>query len=380
MFTLHGRIINTQQWSWNIRRQRFVQDEIVDPSPQASLPSLTSNRNLLYSGSVLSDYPWSAWSQDAQFESPSGNVLYPNLGMLANSHLGLANLNQNVKVGKWRSMGSDDRSVDVSTGANTLYHASTFKVASEKIIGIGEEIFADYGVNYFHHREEKFQMVFPTADNYQEADEIVRDFAKRLEGKDEFTVEDEEEWKNVILKLEEDTDKIRVAFALPDSVEDIRYVAEVGTARYSIPESVRSIEWLQENGFCLDNLRVGKSSIPYAGNGRYNAKRLHGLCFVCVNCVHDTSIHDPLYFCQFLHLYRCICREKYERRSHCSTHASYTNTTIHSEYRNKKYQFPTTLLSSWTQQTITAQLLLWPQEFFAPILSLFLIGTFCKSQ
>lgn len=264
----------------------FVQDEMVDPSHQVVIPLIDIESNPLYSTSLLSNYPWSAWSQDAQFESHSVNVLYPNLGMLANSHLGLANVNQNVKEGKRVGIGSEDRSRDVSTGANTLYRASTFKVSDEKKIVRGEEIFVDYGVNYFHHREEKFQMVFPTAENYQEADEIVRNFAKKLQGKDEITVEDEQEWKDMILKLEEDTDKTRVAYALPDSVEDVKYVAEIGTARYSIPDSVRSIEWLEENGFCLDNLRVGKSMIPYAGNGMC---RVHGMCFVLLLCMQETN-------------------------------------------------------------------------------------------
>ena len=68
---------------------------------------------------------------------------------------------------------------------------------------------------------------------------------------------------------EDDKGKFRVAFALPEDVEDVKYVATVGTARYSIPESMRSLEWLEENGVCLDNMRMGKSDIPYAGHGKF---------------------------------------------------------------------------------------------------------------
>ena len=63
-------------------------------------------------------------------------------------------------------------------------------------------------------------------------------------------------------------ERMRVAYALPDAVEDLKLVAKIGTARYSIPESSRSIEWLEENGVCLDNLRMGKSNIPLAGYGK----------------------------------------------------------------------------------------------------------------
>ena len=311
----------------------FTKDEMVDPSPQAVIPLFDMESNPLYSSSILADYPWSAWSQNAQFESTSVNVLYPNLGMLANSHLGLANVNQNVKNGKWINDGSLDRRKDYSTGANTLYHAATFKVSDDETIRRGEEIFVDYGKNYFHHREEKFHMVFPTFENYEEADKIVREFAKKLENVgDGISPEYEQEWKDIIVNLENDSSKIRVAYALPDLVHDVKYVAEVGTARYSIPDSIRSVEWLEENGFCLDNLRVGKSMIPYAGNGMY-----YVLCYVCVLRWFNRNMYfhsdnatlygtHPYLSASERLLSRSICHEKNERGIRRGSHASITNT------------------------------------------------------
>ena len=242
----------------------FEVDELVDPAPQAVVPLIDIQRHTKYEGSVLANYPWASWTQGAQLEAKSIHILYPNLGMLANSHLGLANA-ENTNYCKI-DIGSNNRTTDYRTGANTLYHSASFTVEGSRI-AMGSEIFVDYGEGYFHHREEQFDIVFPTFANYEEADKIIRDFAKTL--KDEITEEDEEAWDKLVTELEDDELKTRVAFALPEFVDDVAHVAEVGTARWSIPESIRSTEWLQEHGICLDNLRMGKSEIPYAGNGAF---------------------------------------------------------------------------------------------------------------
>uniref|UniRef100_A0A7S3V6D3 SET domain-containing protein n=1 Tax=Chaetoceros debilis TaxID=122233 RepID=A0A7S3V6D3_9STRA len=255
----------------------FQVNELVDSNPQTIIPliDIDSSNGSNYSKSLLSNYPWSSWTQGAHLESKSSNILYPNLGMLANSHLGLSNIYQTEDKGTHIEIGSGggnngdgDRSAEFGTGARTLYSATTFTAVKDIIQGT--EIFADYGESYFHDREEKFQMVFPTFKNYEEADEIVKNFVAEYEIKiGENSEELRDAWAHTIAELEEDGDKVRVAFALPEDVEDLQYVAAVGTARYSIPESIRSIEWLDENGMCLDNLRKGKSSIPHAGHGAF---------------------------------------------------------------------------------------------------------------
>ncbi len=254
----------------------FVYDEFIDTNPQIVIPLIDPSKyDYSYSRSLLHNYPWSGWTQGAQFESESTSVLYPKIGMIANAHMGLINVEQSSdKIVSER--GSFDRSIDYGTGARSLYNAFTFKVCRYEGIEQGSELFIDYGEAYFHDREEAFQMIFPTSSNYEEADEIVREFAARMgnEGvKDEISDETRKAWKDIVRKIEDDGshEQTRVAFALPEKLEDIKYVAEVGTARYSIPESIRSIKWLEDHGLCLGNLYKGKSNIPYAGNGAFAA-------------------------------------------------------------------------------------------------------------
>ena len=225
--------------------------------------------------------------------------------MLANSHLGLTNLNQMGT--RKRDTRFVNRSLNPGSGAISPMDGITFKTQFDSSINVGEEIFVDYGINYFHAREDKWNLKFPTKDDYNEADVILEEFMKeqqKLHGKnggDFGTPYSQESWKIVIETLdkgefdlpkdrrddndddekEEEKEKTieekeeeiksqqRIAYALPKSVKDINHVHNIGTARYSVPNSKRSLDYLNENGFCLDNLRKGKSKIPQAGNGAF---------------------------------------------------------------------------------------------------------------
>ena len=183
--------------------------------------------------------------------------------MLANSHLGLFNAKQMSEREVERLVGSTDRASEFGAGATSLYSAASFEAVKD--IKKGAELFVDYGTNYFHGREQKWNKVFPAATDFVKADEIVRDFAQKLG--DEITEEDEIKWKDIVEQTGEEEDKVRTAYALPDSVQDVKYVAEVGTARFDVPGSLQSLEWLEENAMCLYNLRRGQSGIPHAGHG-----------------------------------------------------------------------------------------------------------------
>lgn len=253
----------------------FDRGERIENLPQVVVPLIDYHKD----GSILTNYPWDASNHGAVLESKSSKTLCTNLGMLANSHLGLINARQRSEDGIEILLGSIDRRSDFGTGATSLYHAASFN--AEVRIERGSELFADYGEQYFHYREEEFNAIFPTHSNYKEADGIVRSFAAKL--KAVTTKEDEQAWKDTVAKAQEGVgeERIRVAYALPDSVEDVKYVAEVGTARYAIPGSSRSIEWLEENAMCLDNLRMGKSDIPHSGYGKCDLSKTH---FNLVHC------------------------------------------------------------------------------------------------
>ena len=66
----------------------------------------------------------------------------------------------------------------------------------------------------------------------------------------------------------------RLANALPKSWEDAKIAKEKGSPEISVPNKVRSIEWLKENGMCLDNIVARKSRIVQAGHGAFATRRI----------------------------------------------------------------------------------------------------------
>ena len=63
--------------------------------------------------------------------------------------------------------------------------------------------------------------------------------------------------------------KSRGLAALPHTYETADRATEVGIKETELESSMRSVEWLHENGKCLDNLRPNASTIPQAGRGAF---------------------------------------------------------------------------------------------------------------
>ena len=57
--------------------------------------------------------------------------------------------------------------------------------------------------------------------------------------------------------------------ALPLTFEDMQSAQTIGSAESRLPYSVRSLEWLNEHGRCMDNIRPGNSTIEQAGRGAF---------------------------------------------------------------------------------------------------------------
>ncbi len=110
-----------------------------------------------------------------------------------------------------------------------------------------------------------------TSEDGKRAWKNILDLLKRgeydLEGVDEYNNKDPSPKEK--LKIQQ-----RIASALPGSIDDIPLTLKVGTARYSLPGSKLSLDYLKKEGVCLDNLRMGKSSISQGGNGAFSMNDL----------------------------------------------------------------------------------------------------------
>eukprot|EP00550_Attheya_septentrionalis_P001234 CAMPEP_0198283790 /NCGR_PEP_ID=MMETSP1449-20131203/3391_1 /TAXON_ID=420275 /ORGANISM="Attheya septentrionalis, Strain CCMP2084" /LENGTH=79 /DNA_ID=CAMNT_0043980625 /DNA_START=7 /DNA_END=243 /DNA_ORIENTATION=+ len=58
--------------------------------------------------------------------------------------------------------------------------------------------------------------------------------------------------------------------ALPKTIDKLNVASEMGSIKVNGPPiTKRSVEWLKENGKCLDNIKAGNSTIPEAGRGAF---------------------------------------------------------------------------------------------------------------
>jgi len=158
--------------------------------------------------------------------------------------------------------GSLHRKADPASGAISSYHGVHFSVSAA--IPKGREVFIDYGETWLHGREGSLGKV-PLKESYERADLIVQKFDSFLHNKSKLDIEQSRRiWSFIRQDLTFDP---RVTTALPPDVEDIAKASQVGTAIHSLPH--RSIDWLQKNGSCLDNIRSGVSSIKNIGMGAF---------------------------------------------------------------------------------------------------------------
>jgi hypothetical protein len=212
---------------------------------------------------IDSDYHW----DESLFHFPLFDTDFPSMFMdfgATNSHPTLANLKSSFKNFKRDSAGLH-RSKDPGAGAITMYNHLDWEITDN--IQAGSELFVDIGTGYFEAREKKIGYV-RTEGDYEIADKVLFD-ALELVRKEELTEEDYEVF--LISTQEETSEHIRAL--LPSNFNDIKSAAEMGSAKFNLPNNIKTPEWLKENGWCLDDkLKYGISKISQAGRGIF-AKR-----------------------------------------------------------------------------------------------------------
>jgi hypothetical protein len=204
-------------------------------------------------GCYMSDLLWSALFSGGFFEALGVRSLIPGVGSTANSFYSLLNA---LPLMRASSTGGAEFS-DISRGAFSTY-IDHYYIATRPVKA-GEEVFVDYGHAYFLDRE-KFGMV-PVHSDFVWAREKVKEVLS-LFNRDIS----QEVWDAIRGELAHDA---RKSNALPKKASDLPGVATSDAPWYYIPNNPRTIDWLDENGFCLDLLERRVSSIRHAGQGAF---------------------------------------------------------------------------------------------------------------
>ena len=224
--------------------------EQIEQSSELGIPLIDIKEHFpTYFQTPVSTYPWKSFQFNAHLDANDAHIISPGVGMLGNSHLGLINthivikeFHEDVQPIAVNSIGRD-----AGTGAVAPFYGLNFYTRSTSI-SRGSELFSDYGVNYFHSREKDYGTIFPSANDYLQADRIVRDF---VSNNNNIIDEVREKWQLIVDELKSNKEKFRIGHAISFSADDLHLVADIGTARYSLPDSIRSDQWLSENGACL---------------------------------------------------------------------------------------------------------------------------------
>ena len=192
----------------------------------------------------------------------------PGFGAQINCHFGLNNVEHEKP--KFDSAGLH-RSKDPGVGAFTYWH--DMPNIALRDIQPGEELFTNYGDGWFTSRTSVMGDI-PRYSDFVRADRIVRkmQIAKNMAARDGYSAESEvfsDIW-DMVLRLSNQA----LMRALPQRHEELDEAIKHGVARHSIggESSIRSQEWLNANGMCIDNIYVNISTIPQAGRGAF-AKR-----------------------------------------------------------------------------------------------------------
>lgn len=265
----------------------FAEGEVI-PSWEMAVPvfdflqSPAANRNpenrkivnFVDSNMWVSDYAGS------KFESNrSQSVFIPGIGVHPNHHTGYANVD-------WLQDSILNRKPDEflmeiwgkahpSRGVITPYYNATL-MATKKITP-GMELLAYLGDPKELEEENIYQEKFTLVD-YEKANAVLE---KIMEYFDEFGEQMSDRLKDEMLDfiLETILDGADGAHAkvirslIPAHPDKLRRVKDAGgTFEYRYRDMVKSSQWLEQRGLCVDHLHPGKSTIPDAGRGAF-AKR-----------------------------------------------------------------------------------------------------------
>lgn len=245
-------IINAEDVELNVRLRHWMEGEVY----------FEEKDWLLY------HYYWDSSVATAIFDAMSVQTIIPGLGMLANSHTGLINSQHRYPTRE----NYLNRYRDPGAGCSSTYHDMHYDATHD--IEAGAELYVAYGDEWFADRTNLG--VIPLSYDFELADEAVDLIAKVV---DSVELEDQDAEETMVLdslKMFRNVSSARgrLSNAFPNDVEGFEKAVETGTADLTVPNRVRSIDWLNENGRCLDNIRPKKSTVKQAGQGAFATRRL----------------------------------------------------------------------------------------------------------
>jgi len=168
-----------------------------------------------------------------------------------------------------------------SPGAGAFTPMTGRRFEATQTIKPFSELYASYGEAYFEGR--KIDDFVPFERHYASANTLINSFIDNVTSwksedktKDQFvnSTKFEQELWGFILDLRKTWDKAKVLFALPGddttTIDDLEKIMDFGGSELqNYNTTVKDLEWMNEHGQCIDNIREGVSKITHAGRGAF---------------------------------------------------------------------------------------------------------------
>ncbi|KAL7442249.1 hypothetical protein ACHAXM_008296 [Skeletonema potamos] len=219
----------------------------------------------------LTNYDWNAPDIGLANEGEDVSVTVNGFGAAPNCHFSLLNVDEDAAAFDAAGL---DRYTSPGAGAITPWWNRTSTAIRD--IAAGSELYVDYGPNWFTSREGHFQLV-PLTSSYTKALEFLKRYGALLVGTDnpEDLIEDkmmigDEVQKDLWELIKTHPYVSRERQALPEAHKDgIRAIKAGDIMTVEVENSIRSLEYLEEHGKCVDNIVPKQSTIPHAGRGAF---------------------------------------------------------------------------------------------------------------
>lgn len=215
-------------------------------------------------------YIWVPSPVGARFEQEEGRVVsaVPGAGVLSAFDMKLTNANwlhhNAYRQPAWNNQPGVPHA---GRGAFTPFYQATIEATAD--IAAGSEIFMDYGENWAE--EEKREALL--LEDYKNLDATINKMIAFFEKHDDLHESSKAEiykflTKDVLTAAMGNFKAKTAAKLLPETPEELKEIpAKGGILVHSAPTVYRQMKWLEQNGFCVDYLKPGPSTIPEAGRG-----------------------------------------------------------------------------------------------------------------
>ena len=224
------------------------------------------------------EFIWVPHSSGGQFELDDGGKIVTAIsgpGVLGGYNGPLTNADWNHSAAYHREAWNEELGV-AHPGRGAYSNFFDVGLRATQKIPVGMELFVNYGENWEEEEEEEEKKSRITREDHVKIDETVDKmivfFDKHSADLDEQAKKEIYDFlvRDVMSAAAGSKKGAKIANALPETPDKLKEVRDAGGfLKLAEPTAVRNLEWLEQHGRCMDNIRPGPSTIPHAGRGAF---------------------------------------------------------------------------------------------------------------